>query len=116
MTTFCGKIGLALVLQLGVLAGSTSFAAQSLENVPVRLFEGRGIMNYIDLPGSTVSIDGKRYRLASAIKWYGLPEGDKSLARKLYGMVDVPVGYIPDADKKVPTIKALWLMYTGERN
>ena len=105
------------ILLLGLLVGSAAANAQQAENesVPRRLFEAQGIMGYLDLPAGTVSIDKKLYRLSPGMKWYGLPDPQASLMRQSLRLVDRPVGYIVDAEKKAPTVKAIWILPTGGR-
>jgi hypothetical protein len=100
----------ALVLLLGVLVWTATLAvAQEADAVPRGRFEAQGIMHYADLPGGTVLIDGKHYRLSSDMQWYGL-DSEESLMAQLLRTYDRRVGYILDSGTKNPTVKAIWVL------
>lgn len=95
-------VGVPLLL-LGVLAASSAAAVQRMEDVPpVRLFEAQGVMNYLDLPGGIVSINGKRFRLSSSTMVWGLPDPAVTHEGESRRTFDRPIGYILDARREPP--------------
>ena len=101
-----------LVLLLSILVWTATFAAPEAGNVPRRLFEAKGTMSYVDLPGAVVVIDGVQYQLAPNVKWYGL-DPEKSLISQLIRAVDRWVGYVVSSEGTPSVITAVWVISEG---
>lgn len=102
----CRKGALLLFLTMALSAVSS---AQELEQVPRRLFEAQGTMQYLDLPARVVQIGGRRYRLAQNMKVYGV-DPKVRLSRALQRAVGGKVGYVVDPDGSTQSLTAIWVL------
>ena len=74
--------------------------------------EAQGMLNYLDLAGQTITIDGKLYPMSPDVVWYGLP-AQPELELQLLRLSFKPIGYSLRYEQQTPVVHSVWVLPEG---